>query len=649
MSKTLSYEIKTEGGESIQNTVKSLLELKEGIKALEEQLSGLDFGSKEFEETKKSLDALKGSYNEITKATNQTSTAFGDLQKQLKVAKNDLASFASGTKEFKEAQKRVQALSSEIGDLNTQSGLGGTGIEKLQKSFGLLGDSVGSLDFGKAKIGLQGVGAAMKAIPIFLIIEGIKYLYDNFEKLSKGSGFLGKALRFIGDVIQYVIDKFTELTDWLGLTNSALDKQGEAIQKNADKSKEALDKQVSAFDRQIAVASAAGKNTVALEKAKQEAIVKTNLIIAKQIEAFVRAGGALDDEKKKLLTASLEAIKEAKNQEKVVEIKDNKEKLEAYKKFQEDKKKEDEKTANDLFAELNKNEDNILASQNARREREKKEAEDLSATRKKSLEELKALQLLKDQQDSADFVANEEKLKNDKAKRIAFYNETIDLTQQFGDSMNALFNQIESNRLSDLESKNSATLSEIEKQKKAELSVEGLTEKQKADIAYKFEKQKYEQDLAFAKARNKAAEKAFKVNKAFQLANAVVNATQAVLGQLGSPPYSYESIARAAAVGIIGAAQIATIAATKFNPDSTPEAPSPPQISASVDTGGSGNSASEATINSGTLFSTGLGGTRQLGSGGSNNQSNEVRAYVIESDITTAQQRQNLIEQKATF
>ena len=42
------------------------------------------------------------------------------------------------------------------------------------------------------------------------------------------------------------------------------------------------------------------------EQAKQQAIIDTNVQVVKQIEAFVRAGGVLDEEKQKLLTASLE-------------------------------------------------------------------------------------------------------------------------------------------------------------------------------------------------------------------------------------------------------------------------------------------------------------------------------------------------------
>jgi hypothetical protein len=246
---------------------------------------------------------------------------------------DSLNSLKNLKKELKEAQaaalngdgkaaKRVAELKDRMDDLtDATKTFQGSGVERATSSLNLLGDGFKNLDLDKVKTGFKGLGAAMAAVPIFLIVEGITYLIQNFEELSQGNGILAKSLRAVGDVIDWVVDKVYALTDALGLTNSELDKQGEAIKENADKTKEALDQQTAAFDRQIKAAQAAGKSTVELEKAKQQAIIDTNLQVVKQIEAFVRAGGELDDEKKRLLTASLEAIKTAKNDQNVIEIK----------------------------------------------------------------------------------------------------------------------------------------------------------------------------------------------------------------------------------------------------------------------------------------------------------------------------------------
>lgn len=217
------------------------------------------------------------------------------------------------------AAKRVAELKDRMEDLKDETrSLQGSGIEKLKSSFGLLTDGFKNFDGDKISTAFKGIGGAMKAIPILLIVEGIRYLIENFDELSKGSGTLATILRGVGDAISYVTNFVTDLVGATDDSTRALDKQGEAIKTNADKLNAALTEQTAAFDRQIAVAKVSGKSTVELEKKKQQAIIDTNFLIAKQIEAFVRAGGELDDEKKKQLSASLEFIKNAKVQEYVI-------------------------------------------------------------------------------------------------------------------------------------------------------------------------------------------------------------------------------------------------------------------------------------------------------------------------------------------
>jgi len=187
-----------------------------------------------------------------------------------------------------------------------------------------IGEGLKNLDFDKVKVGLTAIKSALAATGVMLLVRGVMYLVENFDKLSQGSGILAKALRFVGDVIGTVKDALYAVTDAIGLTNSELDKQGEAIKSYADKTTEALQQQTKEFDNQIKVARAAGQSTIELEKAKQEAIVETNKKIVEQIIAFVRAGGELDDEKKKQLTELQEKVlrmlKEGKTQEEIATI-----------------------------------------------------------------------------------------------------------------------------------------------------------------------------------------------------------------------------------------------------------------------------------------------------------------------------------------
>jgi hypothetical protein len=82
------------------------------------------------------------------------------------------------------AAKRVAELTDKLDDLkDSTKSLKGDGVERLQSSFGLLNESLRTGDLDKAKIAFKGIGTAMSAIPLLLLIEGLKALFDNFDKV----------------------------------------------------------------------------------------------------------------------------------------------------------------------------------------------------------------------------------------------------------------------------------------------------------------------------------------------------------------------------------------------------------------------------------------------------------------------------------
>jgi hypothetical protein len=250
------------------------------------------------------------------------------------------------------AAQRVAELKDKMDDLkDTTKSLQGSGVEKISSGFSMLGQGFKDFDFDKIKIGFKGLGSAMSAIPIFLIIEGISYLVQNFDELSKGSGFLATILRSVSDAISWLVDGFTDLIGVTSESSRAIEDQGEAMVKANEKSQEALQGTTSEFDRQLAVAKAAGKSTIEIEKAKQQAIIDTNFQIAKGIEAQVRAGGEFTEDMKKQLSGSLEAIKNAKVKEYEITKEDDKNK----------KEKSKERLANNLEA-IKKIEDAQIAA-----------------------------------------------------------------------------------------------------------------------------------------------------------------------------------------------------------------------------------------------------------------------------------------------
>lgn len=502
------------------------------------------------------------------------------------------------------AAKRVAELKDKMDDLkDTTKSLQGSGVEKISSGFSLLGQGFKDFDFDKIKTGFKGVGSAMSAIPIFLIIEGISYLVQNWKELSEGNGLVAKSLQFLGDIFTSITDVIYEFTDAIGLTNTELDKQGDAIKGFAEKSNAALNEQSQSFDRQIAAAKASGKNTVELEQAKQQAIIDTNYLIAKQIEAFVRAGGELDAEKSKQLTASLDLIKNAKVQEYVITEEDNKAKQEQYKKHLEAKKAADDKAkaelekskaeSDALFESLSKEQDAKLAAAN-------KEKDDLEVQRAKLRDEMKAQQLALDKQEAEDFIANEAAKAQAEKDRInagfELANQSLQATQNLTD---IFFNY------------------KISKAKKGS---------------------KEEEDLA---------RKQFNINKALQIGLATIDGFKAISASLALSPVAIgpapnpAGIASLAFVAISTAATIAKIASSQFKGGGggggggeTPTVGSPSIPS------GNGTPSIAAPQQNTTTFT-----------GNNNNNFNQppIKTYVVETDLRNSTNTIDKIKDQATF
>lgn len=117
---------------------------------------------------------------EIEKTVNN----FSRLKNELKQAKSELLQFEVGTAGFAKAQANISKLTDKMKVLNDSTRIQGTGVERLTQSFNLLTDSFSTGDIDKAKLAFTGLGQAMKAIPIFLLIEGARLLFENWDKVS---------------------------------------------------------------------------------------------------------------------------------------------------------------------------------------------------------------------------------------------------------------------------------------------------------------------------------------------------------------------------------------------------------------------------------------------------------------------------------
>lgn len=270
--------------------------------------------------------------------------------------------FGDSSKEFQNASKKLADLQDSLEDLgDTTKGVKGDGIEPLEGSLANLRQGLASGDVDKFKVGLKGIGQSMSAIPIFLLIQGVQLLIENF-----------------GAVVDFAKEIF-----------GAFDEDARAI-KNLTREME-IQKQVTAtlsaeINRELQIMEASGASREKILAKKKELIqtqideaiatAKLNIAKAREVEnndslyeSYLRVNAQLlhkmgldekaeaierliainkkerNEENIKAVNDSLNLIKDLKTKEKVEEIKFNKESADNYKKLQEDKKAEAEKTA----------------------------------------------------------------------------------------------------------------------------------------------------------------------------------------------------------------------------------------------------------------------------------------------------------------
>jgi len=141
---------------------------------------------------------------------------------------------------------------------------------------------------------------------------------------------------------------------------------------------------------------------------------------------------------------------------------------------------------------------------------------------------------------------------------------------------------------------------------------------------------------AFAKEDEASQKKAFEVNKAIGIANAIINTSVGVSKALASsaPPLNFINAAIVTASGI---AQVKNIQKTQFNSSSFDT------TSPSTSTGGANTSPTQAP----SFNVVGQSGFNQVA--GALGQQQPVQAFVVAGDVTSAQQLANNTIQQATF
>jgi hypothetical protein len=623
--------------------------------------SETDQAQGQFKSLKSELRSMEQQLNQMESAGQAGTEAFKKLQQQAgKVkdqigdTKNSIKALSSDTFKLDAFAQAAQGIAGGFAAAQGAISLFGgenkaveEAIKKTQGAMALLQgvtaitnilqkDSAFSLLFlGKAQkavaaetevatVATKGFGVALKAAGIGLITAALGLLITYWDDVS--------------DAVSKFLDKFSPVKDAIrdflhtisfGLIDDASTAKTKA---NAEESLKALEKvanhnksQEKVIQRKIDLAKAEGKNAkevLALEKELIDFRLKNNYAEQDAIKRKIQLGNASDDEKKKLYEL-VESARDLVNEKRILEInytkkvqEETEKRIKAQEKEAEEKKKQLEK----------------IRGYEAEYEKNKKEQAEKNA---------------KDFQDRT----NKE------------YKDSIDTSNNYYDTLiaNATENSIDTNKLELQKLENQLQIQkdygeatgDIEAKiakKKKEISDKEVEEDKKRfqkriDILLQWMQVTEDginalMQLNEAKAGkdDESQRKLFEKNKKLQIAQAVINTAEAVTAQLAVPQDAALGInfAKAAIALTTGIAQVKKIQNTKYESSNTTSSASSIK---SPDIQPSGNAMQTNNISSTQLQLDAQGNLKQQ----------QIRTYVLETDISDKQKRSSRLQKTATF
>jgi hypothetical protein len=211
--------------------------------------------------------------------------------------------------------------------------------------------------------------------------------------------------------------------------------------------------------------------------------------------------------------------------------------------------------------------------------------------------------------------------------------------QAFANEINAVINQAAEQKIQETNNRRDAELASLDAQQAKELSQAGLTAEQKTAIEEKFAIAKYNVQKKAFDIEDKLNRAKFNREKAMKMTSIVISTAEAVVKSLAENGGVPAGVPFAIATGALGAAQLAVVAASKYQGGS---APSMPSLS-----GGGGSTGA-----SGEQFAPTTPATTTATAGLLGNESNTPttgQVFVLESDISQVQNNVMVAEIKSKF
>lgn len=514
--------------------IKSVKELKDEVKKLDETISKSDFGSDEYKKATAESEKLRAKMEEISgKETTKAVTSLKGLQQEYKRLKVALSE-ASNPQDFSRLSKELNDVEGQIGDINDAASLAtGSGIEQLNKGIGLVGEGFRNFDFEKIKIGLKGIGNAMSAVVPLLLVEGIVMLVQNFDKVVE----VVKDLTGTWSTEEKAVKSATKAYDAQKKATSALvveydneikilEAQGASEAKILDAKKKKIAAQIQELKASIAIQDAT-INEIKANDDLSESLGSVNAWIqrklgnekaAEQFEAIVqfeKLERVKEEQAKK--DEALRAISSLEADLVVLQINNDKKVVESAKKTAEEKKKIAEQSAKDIEA-INQ------AAFDAQQARDKADVDSRMAAANQAISDFEAEEKRKTELEEFE---QQRRLEKDKAHR-----------------------------------EQKKKLDELDAKAKKELEVQSFNAaKNLSDAIFAIQIGNAQKGSA---EETKLKKQQFNINKAFAITQATIDGVRAVQTVIATYPTPI-SIPIAIATGVSAAANIAKIAGTKFD------------------------------------------------------------------------------------
>jgi hypothetical protein len=524
----------------------------------------------------------------VEKAVKKTAEETNKFKKEMASLTKQLLELETGSPEFEKISARLSEMKDKMKEVSeTVNNNAGPAFESLGLNTATMVDQFKSLDFGGVAMSMKNMAANVKGIKMKDLSEGVKDAAKSFVALTKA--LFANPIFALAGVVTAIIMNFDKLRDLIALSWRDEQKAVEAANANVTAQQEKLNaissqenvlKLQGKSEREILMMKieqtkqviAAMENTIRLQKAELEAQIAAEeraKSILKGIINFITMP-------LRMLAIQIDAIGEGLKKIGVVSESFGLEKMldkgvdmVADMVFSpDDVRKKGEETNKALQKQLDDAKNQLAGNELALKAMDKKSSDDRKAAREKDAADKKAAdeKALKDREAAIKKEIEMERWADSEITRME--REMMDAQKLRDQEEIAAMQEVQ--RIADEMDAESAA------KKKKDLENEKMASEARVQLAADGFAALASLTESFAGKGKKAQEKAFKINKAFQIAQALIQTYQSASAAYASQmaittPDAPIRAAVAAGIAVAsGLAQVAKIRATKFDGGGSP-------------------------------------------------------------------------------